>query len=147
MTFRSARRATLFALASLALATTVSAGLFSADPPADLNLALDRQTADGLYAVALSPVTVPVTVGQMHAWTVRLTDAKGQPVKGAAIAISGGMPQHGHGLPSAPAVTQDMGDGRYLIEGMKFNMPGWWEIDLGIKGPTGFDTVTFNILL
>jgi hypothetical protein len=44
-------------------------------------------------------------------------------------------------------VTQALGDGQYLIEGMKFNMPGWWEIDLAIEGPAGVDTVTFNLVL
>lgn len=147
MTYRLARRAALLGLASLALATTVSAGLFSTDPPAGLNLALDRPTEAGIYAVALSPVTAPVKVGVMHAWTVQLTDAKGHPVKGATFVIGGGMPQHGHGLPTAPAVTKTLGDGQYLIEGMKFNMSGWWEIDLAIDGPKGADRITFNIVL
>lgn len=57
------------------------------------------------------------------------------------------MPQHGHGLPTAPAVIEALGDGRFLIEGMKFNMPGWWVLDLVIDGPDGHDTVTFNLVL
>lgn len=57
------------------------------------------------------------------------------------------MPRHLHGLPTAPAVTQALGDGRFLIEGMKFNMPGWWEIELHIDGPAGADTATFNLVL
>ena len=83
----------------------------------------------------------------MHAWTSLSTTADGRPVEAASIAIDGGMPQHGHGLPTAPAVTQALGDGRFLIEGMKFNMPGWWEIDLSIDGPAGADTITFNLVL
>nr|WP_165614770.1 FixH family protein [Sinorhizobium alkalisoli] len=83
----------------------------------------------------------------MHAWTVTLTDANGKSINRATIGIDGGMPQHGHGLPTAPAVTKSLGGGRYLIEGMKFNMPGWWEIDLAIDGPTGADTITFNVVL
>ena len=31
--------------------------------------------------------------------------------------------------------------------GVKFNMPGWWELDLGIEGPKGADDVTFNLVL
>jgi hypothetical protein len=30
---------------------------------------------------------------------------------------------------------------------VKFNMPGWWVIDLTIDGPAGHDTVTFNLVL
>lgn len=147
MTFPIPRRAALLGLASLVVATTASAGLFSRKLPADLDLALAKRTAAGLYEATIAPVAPPVKVGRMHAWTVTLTDPNGRPVDGADIAVDGGMPQHGHGLPTAPAVTQALGNGRYLIEGMKFNMPGWWEVDLGIAGPAGTDAVTFNIVL
>ena len=81
--------------------------------------------------------------------TVRviLRDSNGQSVEGAAIRIDGGMPQHGHGLPTKPQVTQELGDGRYLVEGMKFNMPGWWKLEVRIDGAAGSDTATFNLAL
>src|SRR4249920_3274177 len=31
----------------------------------------------------------------------------------------GGMPQHGHGLPTRPVVSRELADGTYLMEGMK----------------------------
>ena len=142
-----ARRAVLAGLALLTAATTTSAGIFSRDVPADLDLALERRTEAGLYSAALAPVSPQVRIGAMHAWTVALTDAKGRPVDEADISVDGGMPQHGHGLPTAPAVTKRFVQGRYLIEGMKFNMPGWWRIVLSITGPAGSDAVTFNIVL
>ena len=71
----------------------------------------------------------------------------GQSVTDAAIAIDGGMPQHGHGLPTRPRVTQNLGDGRYEIGGVRFNMGGWWELKLIVIGPAGTDTVTFNLAL
>ena len=55
------------------------------------------------------------------------------------------MPQHGHGLPTEPAVTAELGDGRYRIEGVKFNMGGWWELQLRDRRPRGQDNVTFNL--
>ena len=69
------------------------------------------------------------------------------PVAGAIVSVDGGMPQHHHGLPTQPRVTKDYGDGRYLIEGMKFSMSGWWEIKLKIDGAQGADNVTFNLVL
>lgn len=36
------------------------------------------------------------------------------------------MSQHGHGLPTRPQVTQNLGNGDYLVEGTKFQMGGWW---------------------
>ncbi|MEY9586578.1 FixH family protein [Sinorhizobium fredii] len=143
----SSRRAVLLAIPAVLATTAVAAGLFSRDLPSDLDLVLKKPTSAGLYIAAIAPDRQPVTVGRMNAWTVTLTDANGTPVNRAAIAIDGGMPQHGHGLPTAPAVTKSLGRGRFLIEGMKFNMPGWWEIDLAIDGPGGADTVTFNVVL
>jgi hypothetical protein len=57
------------------------------------------------------------------------------------------MPQHGHGLPTQPRVTRELGDGTYQLDGMKFSMTGWWEIKLAIQGPQGADKVTFNTLV
>ena len=57
------------------------------------------------------------------------------------------MPQHGHGLPTRPRVTRSLGDGIYEIEGVRFNMGGWWEFKLAITAPTGSDVVTFNLNL
>ncbi len=143
----SSRRAVLLGIPAILAATAVTAGLFARGVPDDLNLALERPTDAGRYVAAIAPVDTPIIVGPMHAWTVRLTEADGSPIETASIAIDGGMPQHGHGLHTAPAVTEALGDGRFLIEGMKFNMPGWWEIDLAIDGPAGADSVTFNLVL
>jgi hypothetical protein len=86
-------------------------------------------------------------INKMHAWEVRVTLPSGQPVDGARIAVDGGMPQHGHGLPTQPKVTRALGDGRYLVEGVKFSMPGWWELKLKIDGAQGRDEVTFNTVV
>jgi hypothetical protein len=40
-----------------------------------------------------------------------------------------------------------MGEGVYEIEGVRFNMGGWWEFKLEIAGTPGADHVTFNLAL
>jgi hypothetical protein len=57
------------------------------------------------------------------------------------------MPQHGHGLPTQPRVTEELGDGRYRLDGMKFSMTGWWEMKVKIDAAPGKDQVTFNTVL
>ena len=99
------------------------------------------------YLTTISPNVDPVSVGPLHTWTVELKTADGKPVDGASVAINGGMPQHGHGLPTAPQVTRNLGEGRYLVEGMKFNMPGWWTIEVEVGGPAGRDETVFNLVL
>jgi len=57
------------------------------------------------------------------------------------------MPEHGHGLPTEPKVTKNFGDGTYLVEGIKFSMPGWWIMTFTIKANGKTDSVTFNLQL
>ena len=147
MTFLTSRRALLLGLPALVLAAGTAGATWMMRVPADLDLSREKSTEAGLYVAEIAPVEESVTVGPMHAWIVTVEDRDGAPVDGARLTIGGGMPQHGHGLPTSPQVTQEFGQGRYLVEGMKFNMPGWWELDLGIEGPAGPDAVTFNLVL
>lgn len=130
-------------LSLAALATTT--GCMS--PPKELDLALTRPSIDRKYLVTLQPPASPAAINQLHAWQVKLSTPAGTPVAHARITVDGGMPQHGHGLPTQPQVTRELPDGRYLIEGMKFSMSGWWEIKLAIDGPAGADRLTFNTVV
>lgn len=148
MTPQLSRRAILIALpGALVLARSAGAGLFSRPLPDDLDLSLTRLSGRGLYRATLSPDVLPIATGQMHAWTVTLQTVAGVPVTQAGMKIGGGMPQHGHGLPTAPQMTMNLGDGRYLIEGVKFNMRGWWTFEISIADAEGDDVVIFNIVL
>jgi hypothetical protein len=40
---------------------------------------------------------------------------------------------------------RNLGDGIYEIEGVRFNMGGWWEFKLVIAASSGGDVVTFNL--
>lgn len=116
-------------------------------PPADLDLARSKPSAAGIYAVAIEPEVEPVQQGSLHTWIVQVSTADGASVTDAELTVGGGMPQHGHGLPTAPQSAGHIGEGRYRIEGVRFNMGGWWELTLGISAPAGEDSVTFNIVL
>ncbi|MBX3623760.1 MAG: FixH family protein [Rhizobacter sp.] len=130
--------------AALAAMLLVSACM---SPPANLDTSLDRPTAEGRYRIRLQPPASAPALNQMHAWEVSVATPDGQPVRQARIAVDGGMPQHGHGLPTKPRVTRELADGRYLIEGMKLSMTGWWEIKLAVQGEQGADKVTFNTVV
>ena len=131
-----------------ALAILVALGLYGcATRPADLDLSLEKASAAGMYRVVLEPPATAPAVKQIHSWTVKLADSAGSPVRAAAFTVGGGMPQHGHGFPTKPRITREVAPGTYLLEGMKFSMTGWWEIKLGIQGPQGDDTITFNTVV
>jgi hypothetical protein len=135
--------ATLFALVLVAAYLHASM-----KPPADIDYARTRTTDNGAYRATIAPVdSTLVRVGRMHAWRLHLEGMDGSLVDGATIAVDGGMPQHGHGYPTRPRVTQALGGGDYLIEGVKFNMGGWWTMRFRIEAPAGADSVTFNLKL
>jgi hypothetical protein len=115
--------------------------------PADLDLSTTRLSAQGVYRVSYEPRRGPISVNKIHAWTLHIETADGRPVEGAVIAVDGDMPQHGHGLPTEPQVTADLGGGDYLVEGLKFHMPGWWVMDFTIDANGQTDTVRFDMLL
>jgi hypothetical protein len=133
------------------IAILVAAGFaamhFLMTPPDDLDLARSRPTDGGLYIATIEPEAGSIRQNELHSWVVTLETAGGAPVEDAAIAIDGGMPQHGHGLPTNPQVTSHLGEGRYRVEGVRFNMSGWWEFKLAISAPQGQDQVTFNLTL
>ena len=103
-----------------------------------------RTSARGLYIATLQN-DQPLQPRKMYTLQVSVADHRGQAVEKAAITVEGGMPQHGHGLPTRPRVTKDLGGGVYEISGLRFNMGGWWELKLTITTPAGSDTVTFHL--
>jgi hypothetical protein len=117
------------------------------DVPANLDLATTRRSNQGVYQVSYAPRRGPIAINQIHSWTIHVATTDGRPVTDAAISVDGGMPQHGHGLPTQPQVTKHLGGGDYLVEGMKFQMGGWWVVDFTIDAAGQRDTVRFNMIL
>jgi hypothetical protein len=93
----------------------------------------------------LGPESGPIAINRFQTWVLELRDASGAPVVGAQVAIAGGMPAHGHGLPTQPRVTEEIGAGRYRIEGVKLNMVGDWVIEALVQTAAGTDRLRFAL--
>jgi hypothetical protein len=152
---KSLMRRTVLTMATVAVAITLTGCSHAmmmihgtgAKRPAASEFGLGpRASVAGRYVATLEPAR-PLRPRQMQTVRVTLRDAEGLAIDDALISIDGGMPQHGHGLPTRPRVTKALGDGTYEIEGVRFNMGGWWEFTLAIAGARGADTVTFNLNL
>lgn len=115
--------------------------------PADLDLSATRLSAQGVYRVSYVSRRDPIPVNQIHTWTLHIETGDGRSVEHAAVSVDGKMPQHIHGLPTKPQITKELGNGDYLIEGLKFHMPGWWVVDLRIDAVGQRDVVRFNLVL
>jgi hypothetical protein len=133
----------LAALITLLAAVAVTA--CSTRPPANQFGFGPRTSVQSRYTATLEPPAQPLKPRRLLKVQVSIRDSAGHPVDGATIDVDGGMPQHGHGLPTKPRVTRSLGDGRYEIEGLRFNMGGWWELRLAVDSPAGADRVIFNL--
>lgn len=96
---------------------------------------LEAMSSKGQEITIYSSLT-PLEINKIHSWILVLRDDSGEPIENAEIIINGGMPEHDHGLPTAPQVTRQLEAGRYLVEGVRFHMPGLWQIfiDLDVAG-------------
>ena len=143
---RSVRRSIASAVALASIAALMSACMMFAKPPADLDYSRTRESAGGAYRATIIPAGDSIPQGRLHSWTLHLETAAGVPVDSAQVAVDGGMPQHGHGLPTRPR-ARAVGRGDYAIDGMKFNMGGWWVVKFRVQSGAGSDSLLFNVKL
>lgn len=100
----------------------------------------------GRYRLDYSSAAVPLPLNRIHHWTLQLHTAAGEPVADAALVVTGGMPAHNHGLPTAPVVTA-LGNGEYRLEGLRFHMQGAWVLTVQISEGNARDTVLLPLAL
>jgi hypothetical protein len=144
-------KAVLIAACSIVLITGAtfagSAATLTSRVPSTLNRSLVKVTHKGSFEVRIASADQPIPLHKIHHWSVEVTDRSGHQVTGATFKVAGGMPQHGHGLPTAPIVRPTGVSGRYDLQGMKFSMTGWWELTLQVSAGGVTEQVTFNIVL
>ena len=144
--------AVLFALAACdTRESTVHGDTSSA---AAVSTSLNAITENGSFTLTLQPLqdasntpAARIPVGKMHRWRLALVDSQGAAAYPARIIVGGGMPAHQHGLPTQPQVVEHLGDGRYIIDGVRFNMDGDWVFRITIATEHAADRVEvpFNV--
>ncbi len=146
----SRRNFALGAVASL-VAQTAAAGWFRPEPDPGAaqrrDYATQRLSEQGAWRVSYKPEGAAIPIRQLHSWTLHIEGADGSAVTDAVIAVDGDMPEHRHGLPTRPRVTRHLGNGDYLVEGVKFQMGGWWVMEFTIASGGRSDVARFNLQL
>lgn len=104
-------------------------------------------TRSGDYRVSYTSLLVPLTINRIHNWVFHVEFAEGGVVHDATVSVTGGMPLHNHGLPTDPRMTQSLGDGDYVLEGMRFHMNGYWELTVTIDAGGRRDTVIIPLTI
>lgn len=130
-------RAAGFLLACLVLATP-ALSVAALDTPLDNIQGAAWDTADERYLIHLDGVPSRLRASESQTWCVRVTDAQGIALPNLKLSFTGGMPQHGHGLPNVPATTRKAGANcPYRIDGIEFHMPGVWQVGFVIIDSRG----------
>jgi hypothetical protein len=119
-------------------ASTGQASVCDTDPRAETYSAgLSAAATDGTVKVSfVDAMPTPPTKG-MNTWTIQLSDANGQPMNGATIAVLPFMPDHGHGSSITPQVTPMPTAGNYQVSLLDLFMPGIWDVTFTITPSSG----------
>lgn len=131
----------------VALGMTLVGCMLFAKPPRELDYSRTRTSEGGLYRGTIRPQGDSIPKGKLQRWTLHLETVDGVAIDSVKIAVDGGMPQHGHGLPTKPRVTGNIGNGDHIVDGMKFNMGGWWVVKFRVSAAQGSDSLVFNLAL
>jgi hypothetical protein len=106
---------------------------------------LSADDFDARFERARPRVLAVAPINVVHEWILHIETADGAPVEGASVSVDGDMPAHGHGMPTQPQVTADLGGGDYRVEGMSFQMGGYWIIDVTITAGGQTDPIRFGL--
>lgn len=121
--------------------------LFSSSTFAETDQETTQLSDNQHFKVSYTSKVEPIEINRLHAWLILIEDKNGKRIENAEIHVKGGMPEHNHGFPTQPKITKYLGDGCYLLEGMKFHMMGYWTITLTITDGEITDDVTFELNL
>ncbi|MEM7257384.1 MAG: FixH family protein [Pseudomonadota bacterium] len=106
------------------------------------------ESKNGIFLVTFESTQSEFALNEFRTWHLVLQDKHtGAGVSPARFSIGGGMPMHGHGLPSQPQVAKHLGDGRYVIDGVRFNMLGKWLFEFDIATKDASDSVSFEVIV
>jgi hypothetical protein len=106
----------------------------------------DIPSHNGAYRASMILARDSASRHRAASWTVEVRTATGAPVGNAALSLESWMPDDDRVSTVRPRVTSYAGDGRYRIEGLRFDRHGWWNVRLQISAAGGTDSLAFNLI-
>jgi hypothetical protein len=117
----------------------------SSAPP--LALLTDVPSHNGAYRASMTPSSGAIRGNYSLTWTLDIRTAAGAPVESASLALEGWMPDNETAGVIRPRTPAGLGDGRYRVEGLRFDSRGWWNVRLRISAAGVTDSLAFNLVL
>jgi len=105
------------------------------------------QTKSYTFSVLAYSTEQPTPLNAIHSWRISIKDSKGSAVTDADTVIDITMPEHLHGMTTIPVISRLEQPGEYLVEGIKFHMPGWWRLNLDISSGAKRDLIRLDVLV
>jgi hypothetical protein len=68
------------------------------------------------------------------------------PLTDVTLDVDAGMPQHGHGLARRPRIAR-VGPGHWRAEGLRFHMPGRWELFFDVTRGARLERAQTSVVL
>ena len=100
---------------------------------------------EGKYQALLHCNTTPQP-GEFQQCQISFSSMQKEAALLHSIQMEGGMPGHGHGLPTSPILSLQEA-GTYQIDGLKYNMPGNWLLGFQVNGELGEDRIIFHLTI
>ncbi|MCB9637723.1 MAG: FixH family protein [Myxococcales bacterium] len=106
-------------------------------------------TKEGTYRITYAPSPDPIPLNENFGLMITVEYADGREMtlpEDLTVKADGFMPEHNHGMLQAPTVQKES-SAKYKIEGMKFHMPGKWQLKVEITTNNKTELAEFEIMM
>ena len=108
---------------------------------------LSIKSEAGKFIVRVNGIARPERLNHLHGFDLALATAGGKPVSGASIGLTGRRRETNSPLPTLPQVSVMPGAGHYRVEGLRFHMPGEWQLIFAIGDGAIRDRAVLDIVV
>lgn len=101
----------------------------------------------GHLTMRVTGIDHPEHVNRLHGFALSLATDDGMPVAGATIVVTGRRRYAPNPLPTSPKVSSGPDKGNYRIEGLRFHMPGEWQLHFAIDFGQIRDRASIDVMV
>jgi hypothetical protein len=110
-------------------------------------LTSDVPSHNRIYRASMIPSPDPIERNRSLTVTVEIRTAADAPVERGFLELESWMPDDETVSAVRPRAVAELGGGRYRVEGLRFDAPGWWNVRVRIAAMGMTDSLAFNLVL